>query len=198
MTCGCRPSNAEPSQGLRAPGGGQLHVRRPAAGRLRCAQLSALRKQSLVVHNVGQACRFCTPWADGINGVLPILRTPWPSFSCRRARLSFRETSRVHGTEGAAWPPTTEGTKSASRPGLRVRTTCPARLSTKDRGIRCFDGIPQHWATGIRSVPSDALRPLPDGFLTTTPQCRYWLPPKQMEDSGVKLLEKRPPKTLPT
>ncbi len=35
--------------------------------------LSALfgdRQKLLVIHNMGQSCRFCTLWADGINGVL--------------------------------------------------------------------------------------------------------------------------------
>lgn len=35
--------------------------------------LSALfsgRERLLVIHNMGQGCRYCTLWADGINGVL--------------------------------------------------------------------------------------------------------------------------------
>ena len=28
------------------------------------------RERLLVIHNMGQACRYCTLWADGINGVL--------------------------------------------------------------------------------------------------------------------------------
>ncbi|MEM6662448.1 MAG: DUF899 family protein [Pseudomonadota bacterium] len=35
--------------------------------------LSALftgRDRLLVIHNMGQACRYCTLWADGLNGVL--------------------------------------------------------------------------------------------------------------------------------
>ena len=29
----------------------------------------------LVIHNMGQACRYCTLWADGINGFLPHLES---------------------------------------------------------------------------------------------------------------------------
>ncbi|HBK90668.1 MAG TPA: hypothetical protein DDZ68_03235, partial [Parvularcula sp.] len=38
--------------------------------------LSALfggREQMLVIHNMGQACRYCTLWADGLNGLVPHL-----------------------------------------------------------------------------------------------------------------------------
>lgn len=40
--------------------------------------LSALFGQNerlLVVHNMGQACRYCTLWADGFNGFLPHLES---------------------------------------------------------------------------------------------------------------------------
>jgi len=29
----------------------------------------------LVIHNMGQACRYCTLWADGFNGLLPHLES---------------------------------------------------------------------------------------------------------------------------
>ena len=29
----------------------------------------------LMIHNMGQGCRYCTLWADGINGILPHLET---------------------------------------------------------------------------------------------------------------------------
>ena len=29
----------------------------------------------LVIHNMGQGCRYCTLWADGFNGFLPHLET---------------------------------------------------------------------------------------------------------------------------
>ncbi len=35
--------------------------------------LFADRDRLLVIHNMGQGCRYCTLWADGINGVLPHL-----------------------------------------------------------------------------------------------------------------------------
>ncbi len=37
--------------------------------------LFAGRQQLLVIHNMGQGCRYCTLWADGFNGLLPHLES---------------------------------------------------------------------------------------------------------------------------
>ena len=33
------------------------------------------RDHLLVIHNMGQGCRYCTLWADGFNGVVPHLES---------------------------------------------------------------------------------------------------------------------------
>ncbi len=33
------------------------------------------RQDLLVIHNMGRKCRYCTLWADGINGILPHLES---------------------------------------------------------------------------------------------------------------------------
>jgi len=33
------------------------------------------KKQMLLIHNMGQACRYCTLWADGFNGFLKHLES---------------------------------------------------------------------------------------------------------------------------
>ena len=42
-------------------------------GDVRLSSLFGGRERLLVIHNMGQGCRYCTLWADGINGVLPHL-----------------------------------------------------------------------------------------------------------------------------
>lgn len=37
--------------------------------------LFAGRNQLLVIHNMGQGCRYCTLWADGLNGILDHLES---------------------------------------------------------------------------------------------------------------------------
>lgn len=42
-------------------------------GAVSLAELFGDKDQLLMIHNMGQACRYCTLWADGINGVVPHL-----------------------------------------------------------------------------------------------------------------------------
>lgn len=44
-----------------------------AAGPVKLSELFDGRLDLLVIHNMGQACRYCMLWADGLNGVLPHL-----------------------------------------------------------------------------------------------------------------------------
>ena len=37
--------------------------------------LFADKDRLLVIHNMGQGCRYCTLWADGFNGLLPHLES---------------------------------------------------------------------------------------------------------------------------
>lgn len=43
------------------------------AGAVRLSQLFGGKRDLIVVHNMGRACRHCTLWADGFNGVYPHL-----------------------------------------------------------------------------------------------------------------------------
>ncbi len=42
-------------------------------GEVSLRDLFGEREQLLVIHNMGQGCRYCTLWADGFNGLLPHL-----------------------------------------------------------------------------------------------------------------------------
>lgn len=46
---------------------------RDLRGEVSLLDLFAGREQLLAIHNMGQGCRYCTLWADGINGFLPHL-----------------------------------------------------------------------------------------------------------------------------
>ena len=48
---------------------------RTLSGEARLSQLFAGRDRLLAIHNMGQGCRYCTLWADGINGFLPHLES---------------------------------------------------------------------------------------------------------------------------
>ena len=48
---------------------------RTLAGEARLSELFAGGDKLLAIHNMGQGCRYCTLWADGINGFLPHLES---------------------------------------------------------------------------------------------------------------------------
>ena len=48
---------------------------RTLEGEVRLRELFAGRDRLLAIHNMGQGCRYCTLWADGINGFLPHLES---------------------------------------------------------------------------------------------------------------------------
>ena len=48
---------------------------RTLGGEVRLSGLFAGRDRLLAIHNMGQGCRYCTLWADGINGFLPHLES---------------------------------------------------------------------------------------------------------------------------
>ena len=43
------------------------------SGEVRLLDLFAGRRTLFAIHNMGQGCRYCTLWADGLNGFLPHL-----------------------------------------------------------------------------------------------------------------------------
>ena len=45
------------------------------AGRTTLKDLFVDQERLLVIHNMGQGCRYCTLWADGFNGLLPHLES---------------------------------------------------------------------------------------------------------------------------
>ena len=46
-----------------------------SAGSTSLLELFADKDRLLVIHNMGQGCRYCTLWADGFNGLLPHLES---------------------------------------------------------------------------------------------------------------------------
>ena len=42
-------------------------------GKVPLSELFRGKKDLIVIHNMGRHCRYCTMWADGINGLLPHL-----------------------------------------------------------------------------------------------------------------------------
>ena len=159
-------------------------------GEVTLRQLFGDREQLLAIHNMGQACRYCTLWADGFNGVLPhledamavVLLSKDPPEVQRNFANSrnwrFRLASHGGGSyireqtvfEGEDNMP---GVVVYERSGDRVLRRNSAPLGPGDP----FCSVWHLLALAGR------------GAEDWTPQYRYWLPPKEMEDGGANLLE---------
>jgi len=44
-------------------------------GEVSLLDMFGVRDKLLLIHNMGQGCRYCTLWADGFNGFLPHLES---------------------------------------------------------------------------------------------------------------------------
>lgn len=153
--------------------------------------LSALfggRGRLLVIHNMGQGCRYCTLWADGINGLLPHLEDAMavalvskdpPELQRRLAHdRGWRFRMASHGGGDYMKEQSING---ANYPGAVVYERQGARILR--RGRADFG-------------PGDLYNPLWHllalggvGADDWTPQFHYWKRPQQMDDGGQNLMD---------
>ena len=158
------------------------------AGKTTLLDLFADKDRLLVIHNMGQGCRYCTLWADGFNGLLPHLESA----------LSVVLVSKD--------PPDVQRTFANSR-GWRFRLASHRGGDyIREQGVygeaenypgavvyeRRNGGILRKNACSFG--PGDlycALWPLLGlaGLDEFTPQFAYWKRPERLEDGGENILD---------
>ena len=158
------------------------------AGRTTLLDLFAHKDRLLVIHNMGQGCRYCTLWTDGFNGLLPHLESA----------LSVVLVSKD--------PPDVQRIFANSR-GWRFRLASHGGGDyIREQGVygeaenypgavvyeRQDDTILRKNACSFG--PGDlycALWPLLGlaGLDEFTPQFNYWRRPEQLEDGGENILD---------
>ena len=142
----------------------------------------------LLIHNMGQGCRYCTVWADGFNGLLPHLedalavvlvsKDPPPAQRAFANSRGWRFRMASHGG------------------GAYIREQCVWHEPERDAGAVLYqrDGDAIARKNACMFGPGDiycALWPLLgmaglDGG-EWTPQFRYWTRPKNLDDGGANL-----------
>lgn len=152
-------------------------------------ELFADRKTLFVIHNMGQGCRYCTLWADGLNAFLPHLES---EFAVALVSRDPPETQRAFAN-ARGWR-----FRMASHGGgdyIREQTVAPG---SNMPGIVCFkrDGEQIVRANSAGFGPGDlfcsiwhilALAGI--GEDQWTPQYSYWKRPQKMDDGGLKIVE---------
>jgi len=144
----------------------------------------------LVVHNMGQACRYCTLWADGFNGLLAHLEDALaialvskdsPQVQ-RQFALSrgWRFNIASHG--GGAYMQEQVATGDMTNmPGAAVYELDGDNIM---RTNSCVFGPGDMYCSAWNLLALAGL-----GEAEWTPQYNYWRRPAQMEDGGENLLD---------
>ncbi|MCZ6618038.1 MAG: DUF899 family protein [Gammaproteobacteria bacterium] len=160
------------------------------AGQTNLLELFGDHDHLLVIHNMGQACRYCTLWADGLNGFLPHLESTMAvvllskdspdtqrTFANSRG-WRFRLAS--HGGGDYARDQTV-AERSANMPGAVVYQRNGDEIVRKNAVV--FG--PGDLYCSIWNIL--ALAGLSED--SWTPQYNYWRRPEILEDGGENLLD---------
>ncbi len=160
------------------------------SGTAALSELFGGKKHLLAIHNMGQGCRYCTLWADGLNGLLQhlesafavVLLSPDPPQLQRDFANSrgwrFRLASHGGG-KYIAEQSVMEG--HGNMPGAVVYEL------SEDRILRSNSVV---FGPGDLYCPVWHLLPLAGiDAGTWTPQFRYWRPPAVLDDGGENVLD---------
>ncbi len=163
---------------------------RTQEGEVRLSGLFAGRSKLLAIHNMGQGCRYCTLWADGINGFLPHLE------SAMSVVLLSKDAPEVQRrfANSRGWR-----FRLASHLGgdyIREQSTSPDCDNMPGAVLYEMDGGSIRRKNAVVFGPGDmfcaawnflALAGL--GVEDWTPQYAYWKRPVTLDDGGLNLLE---------
>lgn len=155
------------------------------------ATLSALftgRDKLLVIHNMGQACRYCTLWADGINGLVPHLENAMslvlvskdpPEAQRRMAQdRGWRFRMASHGA----------GAYMVEQCKMEGYDNCPGAAAYEMKDGKIYRRGRVGFGPGDLYSPMWHLLAVAGvGVDDWTPQFHYWRRPQAMEDGGQNL-----------
>ena len=159
-------------------------------GEVTLLDLFADKDKLLVIHNMGQGCRFCTLWADGFNGLLQHLE------SAMSVVLVSKDTPEIQRrfANSRGWR-----FRLASHGGgdyIREQTVMEGADNMPGAVVYERDGDQIYRKSGSVFGPGDiycamwSLLGLAGlGEEEWTPQYRYWQRPEKLDDGGANLLD---------
>ena len=163
---------------------------RTLAGEVRLSELFAGRDRLLAIHNMGQGCRYCTLWADGINGFLPHLESAMavvllskddPETQRRFANARGWRFRLASHSGGAYIREQTVMSGEDNAPGAVVYEKKDGKLRLKNAVV---------FGPGDRFCPTwNFLALAGRGMDDWTPQFSYWRRPDTLDDGGNNLLD---------
>ena len=158
------------------------------AGETALGDLFGPHDKLLLIHNMGQGCRYCTVWADGFNGLLPHLEDTLAVVLVSKDPPAVQRA--FANSRGWRFRMASHGG------GAYIQEQCVWHEPERDAGAVLYerDGDAVLRKNACMFGPGDiycALWPLLgmaglDGG-EWTPQFRYWTRPKKLDDGGTNL-----------
>lgn len=159
-------------------------------GTVTLLDLFAGRSKLFAIHNMGQGCRYCTTWADGINAFLPHLESEFAVVLLSKdppdAQRAFANARgwrfRMASHGGGDYIREQSVVKGQDNmPGM----VCYVRENDQVRKLNSAVFGPGDLYCSIWHILSLG----GVGEDDWTPQYSYWKRPQKMDDGGLKILE---------
>ena len=162
---------------------------RSASGPVTLAGLFGSRDRLLAIHNMGQACRYCTLWADGFNGLLPHLESTLSVVLLSKDLPEVQQTF-AHSRGWRFRMASHKGTKYLNEQGIEDKGNYPGVVAYRKDGDQIYRLGAAAFGPGDMFCSQWnllALAGLPE--VEWTPQFRYWQRPEKLEDGGENLID---------
>ena len=144
----------------------------------------------LVIHNMGQGCRYCTLWADGFNGFLPHLE------SAMSVVLVSKDTPEVQRTFANSRNWRFRLASHGGGPYIQEQTVMDGDNNTPGAVVYEREGNRITRKNAAVFGPGDLYCSMWNllglaglGVADWTPQYNYWRRPETMDDGGANLIE---------
>lgn len=160
------------------------------SGDVLLSELFGDNERLLVIHNMGQGCRYCTLWGDGFNGLVPHLESAMsvamvsgdsPDQQRRFAnsrQWRFRMASHAGGDYLREQVATDDYANAPGAACYQKRDSGIVRLNSTLFGPG-DQFSPQWHLLGLAGIDMQSW----------TPQYRYWQRPGELDDGGENILD---------
>jgi predicted dithiol-disulfide oxidoreductase (DUF899 family) len=144
----------------------------------------------LVIHNMGQGCRYCTLWADGLNGFVPHLESTMAMVLVSKDDPELQR--QFANSRGWRFNLASHGG------GEYIQEQTVVAGSNNEPGVVIYErkGDVIYRKNFCVFGPGDMFCPMWNllgmagkGENEWTPQFKYWVRPEQMDDGGTDLLD---------
>ncbi len=144
----------------------------------------------LVIHNMGQGCRYCTLWADGLNGFVPHLESTMSLVLVSKDAPDLQR--RFANSRGWRFNLASHGGGEYIREQtvMEGSNNMPGAVVYERKGDAIYRKNACIFGPGDLYCPMWILLGMAGlGENDWTPQYKYWLRPQKMDDGGQNLVE---------